>query len=162
MPSGTEIRRHRGLSLEIQQVPFGLGVVGASAHLLQQRKWTESRIFAARCPDQVAKGLEAIVALDHVDPISRLEASRHGEDLVRGEVEGVESEAEFVVLDQWEEPERGVLHPLDQRGLQSRAAGYVALPLLPVPGKETTNASLEWCKSHSLSLLARWNSSRRP
>jgi hypothetical protein len=53
------------------------------------------------------------VALDGVDPVAGLAAPGKREDLVRGVIDGVEGQAEGLVLDEGEEAERAVLDPLE-------------------------------------------------
>jgi hypothetical protein len=74
--------------------------------VLEDRRGTEPRVLPARRPGEVSERLQALVALDHIDPVAHLQSSHEREDLVRGEVERMQHEAELVVTDEREEPER--------------------------------------------------------
>ncbi|MSO51189.1 MAG: hypothetical protein EXQ51_02045 [Acidobacteria bacterium] len=61
--------------------------------------------------------MQALVAGDHVDPVSHLESPDQGQDLVRRQIEGMQREPEFVMLNEWEETVGAVVDPFDEQAV---------------------------------------------
>lgn len=85
--------------------------------VFEDPEWREARILTASSPREKAKGLKALVAREHVHPVSNFDPTDEREHLVRGEIERVQGQAEFVVLDQREESVGAVVDPVDARRL---------------------------------------------
>jgi hypothetical protein len=82
--------------------------------MLENRGRVEARVLAACRPGQVAERLHVIVTLHDVDPVTYFDAADQRQELVRGEVERVEHQAELLVADERKEPIRAVARPQEK------------------------------------------------
>src|SRR6266571_4694418 len=87
-------------------------IAARARRVLQYRRGVEARVLAAGGPRQEPQWLDAVVALDDVNPVPNLQAADEGENLVGCQVEGMQGQAQLVVAQEREETICAVPRPL--------------------------------------------------
>lgn len=85
--------------------------------MFDEGKRTDPGVFATGGPGEIAQGLQPFTALDGVDPVTHLQPTHQRQNFVRGQIEGMERQAELWVQHQRKEPIGTIADPLQQDGL---------------------------------------------
>jgi hypothetical protein len=118
-PPLRQLCRVRRLAVEVEPSELGLGVADRTARQLQDGPRAEARVLSACGPGQIPERLEGAITGQGVDEVPGFDPPDEGQDLARGEIEGMQSEPEVLVLHEGEEPVGAVLGPLDDHDVLS-------------------------------------------
>src|SRR5207247_487878 len=89
MPFRTKYPGVRWRPCKCQFVQFYLAIPAATPRRSEQRCGAESGVLAAGCPHEVPQRLDIIMAIEHINPITGLQASGQSQDLVCRQVKRV-------------------------------------------------------------------------
>src|SRR5262249_34850124 len=77
--------------------------IATPGRLLENGSSPERRILAAGGPGEISEGLDTLAGVDDVDPVADLEAPDQRQHLVRGQIEGMQNQAEIGMSDEGKE-----------------------------------------------------------